>query len=73
MLFSALAAIAGGSYAHLLLFAVLLLVVMKCFRRGLHGLVQDLIRPNGLLTRVPPITVVQASGEPSRGAETGAS
>ena len=43
-------------HAHLLIFAVLVIVVMKFFRRGLFGLVQDALRKRGWITSVPPIT-----------------
>lgn len=43
-------------HAHLLLFAVLVIVVMKFFRRGFYGLTQDRLRGRGLITSIPPFT-----------------
>ena len=43
-------------HAHLLIFATLVIVVMRFFRRGVFGLIQDRLRGRGLLTSVPPIT-----------------
>ena len=43
-------------HAHLLIFAILVILVMKFFRRGLFGLIQDRLRSRKLITTVPPIT-----------------
>ena len=43
-------------HAHLLLFAALVIVVMKFFRRGFFGLLQDRLRNRGLIATVPPFT-----------------
>ena len=43
-------------HAHLLIFAILVILVMKFFRRGLFGLIQDRLRGRKLITTVPSIT-----------------
>lgn len=43
-------------HAHLLIFATLVILVMKFFRRGLYGLIQDRLKARGLLAKAPPIT-----------------
>ena len=44
-------------HAHLLIFATAVIVVMKFFRRGLYGLVQDRLKARGWLAKAPPITI----------------
>jgi len=44
-------------YAHLLLFAVLVIFVMKFFRRGLYGLVEDRLKARGWIAKAPGITL----------------
>ena len=43
-------------HAHLLIFATLVILVMRFFRRGIFGLIQDRLRSRGWLTVIPPIT-----------------
>lgn len=42
--------------AHLLLFAVLIIVVMKFFRQGLFGLISAVLTRWGWLSKAPPLT-----------------
>ena len=44
-------------YAHMLLFATLVIVVMKFFRAGIFGLVAARLKAKGLMTKAPPLTV----------------
>ena len=44
-------------YAHMLLFATLVIVVMKFFRAGIFGLIADRLKARGLISRAPPFTV----------------
>lgn len=44
-------------YAHLLLFSVLVVAVMKFFRRGIYGLIEDRLRARNWVGKAPPITV----------------
>ena len=44
-------------YAHMLLFATLVIVVMKFFRAGIYGLITDRLNAKGLISRAPPFTV----------------
>ncbi len=43
-------------HAHLLLFSILVILVMKFYRRGLFGLVGDALKKRGWLAKTPPIT-----------------
>jgi branched-chain amino acid transport system permease protein len=43
-------------HAHLLLFTILVILVMKFYRRGLFGLVGDALKKRGWLAKTPPIT-----------------
>ncbi|MEE8303573.1 MAG: branched-chain amino acid ABC transporter permease [Candidatus Tectomicrobia bacterium] len=42
--------------AHLLLFAIMVILVMKFFRQGLYGLVADFLTQRGWLSKAPPLT-----------------
>ncbi|MCZ6872709.1 MAG: branched-chain amino acid ABC transporter permease [bacterium] len=42
--------------AHLLLFAILVIVVMKFFRQGIYGLIADQLTKWGWLSKAPPLT-----------------
>ncbi len=44
-------------YAHMLLFATLVIVVMKFFRGGLFGLVSTWLKERNLIAKAPPFTV----------------
>ena len=44
-------------YAHMLLFATLVIVVMKFFRGGLFGLVSPWLKQKNLIAKAPPFTV----------------
>ena len=44
-------------YAHMLLFATLVIMVMKFFRAGIFGLIADRLKARGLISRAPPFTV----------------
>ena len=44
-------------YAHMLLFATLVIVVMKFFRAGIFGLIAQRLKARGLISRAPPFTV----------------
>ena len=44
-------------YAHMLLFATLVIVVMKFFRGGLFGLVSPWLKQKNLIGKAPPFTV----------------
>ena len=44
-------------YAHMLLFATLVIVVMKFFRAGIFGLIAERLKARGLISRAPPFTV----------------
>ena len=44
-------------YAHMLMFATLVIVVMKSFRVGLYGLIADRLKAKGLISQAPPFTV----------------
>ena len=46
-----------SSYAHMLLFATLVIVVMKFFRAGIFGLIAQRLKARGLISRAPPFTV----------------
>lgn len=50
-------------HAHLLFFATLVILVMKFFRRGLYGLIQDRLKGFGMTAPAPPITRLRAAGE----------
>ena len=43
--------------AHMLLFATLVIVVMKFFRTGIFGLIAQRLKARGLISRAPPFTV----------------
>ena len=47
----------AGPYAHLLMFATLVIVVMKFFRAGIYGLIADRLKAKVLISRAPPFTV----------------
>ena len=44
-------------YAHMLLFATLVIVVMKFFRAGIFGLIATRLKAKGLMAKAPPLTV----------------
>ena len=44
-------------YAHMLLFATLVIVVMKFFRAGIFGLIAERLKARGLISRAPPFAV----------------
>jgi branched-chain amino acid transport system permease protein len=44
-------------HAHLLLFTVLVILVMKFFRQGLYGLIGQALKKRGWLSKAPSITV----------------
>ena len=44
-------------YAHMLLFATLVIVVMKFFRAGIFGLIAQRLKAWGLISRAPPFTL----------------
>lgn len=50
-------------HAHLLIFATLVILVMKFFRRGLFGLIQDRLAALGVTAQAPPITRASPAGE----------
>jgi len=43
-------------HAHLLLFAILVIVTMRFFREGLYGLIAGRLQKLGLASKIPPIT-----------------
>ncbi len=50
-------------YAHMLLFATLVIVVMKFFRAGIFGLIAARLKARGLMAKAPPLTVEQGLGD----------
>ncbi len=44
-------------YAHMLLFATLVIVVMGFIRAGVSGLIATRLKAGGLISRAPPFTV----------------
>jgi branched-chain amino acid transport system permease protein len=47
--------------AHLLLFAILVILVMKFFRQGIYGLVAGRLTKHGWLSKAPPMTALEES------------
>ena len=44
-------------YAHMLLFATMVIIVMKFFRAGIYGLVAKRLKARNLISKAPPFTV----------------
>ena len=44
-------------YAHMLLFATMVIIVMKFFRSGIFGLIASRLKARGLISKAPPFTV----------------
>ena len=44
-------------YAHMLLFATLVIVVMEFFRARIYGLIAERLEAKGLVSQAPPFTV----------------
>ena len=44
-------------YAHMLMFATLVIIVMKFFRAGIFGLIASRLKAKNLISKAPPFTV----------------
>ena len=44
-------------YAHMLLFATMVIIAMKFFRSGIFGLIASRLKAKGLISKAPPFTV----------------